>query len=393
MTDAAAPIRPISADSHIVEPPNCFVDYIDPAYRERAPRLIDHIESGGDKYLIEGLPRPIGLNSLAAAGKNPEDIRIEGDRFTSLHRGGWDPKARLADQDRDGVAAEFIYPTIGMLICNVQDADYKNACMHAYNRWLQEYVGAAPERLYGLGQTAIRSVEEGIADLQRIKDMGFKGVMMPGEPDTEDDFDQPLWDPFWAAAVEMDMPLSFHVLTSGMTKSFIEGRNRLNGATLTAAEYRLTGRGPSITRSFGIVRNCQDILAMFVFGRVFERHPDLKVVCVEADAGWAPHYMYRMDHYYKRHRHWQGFPDMARLPSEYFKENIYLTFQDDWSAFQVTHLLNPKRLMWANDFPHSDSTWPWSQELLDEHTAHLPDEQRAWILRDNRAELYKIAVV
>src|SRR5687768_175303 len=70
MTEAAAPIRPISADSHIVEPPNCFVDYIDPAYRERAPRLIDHVESGGDKYLIEGLPRPIGLNSLAAAGKN-----------------------------------------------------------------------------------------------------------------------------------------------------------------------------------------------------------------------------------------------------------------------------------------------------------------------------------
>jgi predicted TIM-barrel fold metal-dependent hydrolase len=280
-----------------------------------------------------------------------------------------------------------------MLICNHPDGAYKNACAWAYNRWLQEFVAGAPGRLYGLGQIIMTSPEQAIADLRKLKDMGFKGVMMPGEPETEDDFDQPLWDPFWAAAVEMDMPLSFHVLTSGMTKSFIEGRNRLNGATLTAAEYRLTGRGPSITRSFGIVRNCQDILAMFVFGRVFERHPDLKVVCVEADAGWAPHYMYRMDHYYKRHRHWQGFPDMARLPSEYFKENIYLTFQDDWSAFQMTHLLNPKRLMWANDFPHSDSTWPWSQELLAEHTAHLPDEQRAWILRDNCAELYKIPVV
>jgi predicted TIM-barrel fold metal-dependent hydrolase len=103
--------------------------------------------------------------------------------------------------------------------------------------------------------------------------------------------------------------------------------------------------------------------------------------------------MYRMDHYYKRHRHWQGFPDMQRLPSEYFKDNIYLTFQDDWSAFQVTHLLNPKRLMWANDFPHSDSTWPWSQELLAEHTTCIPEEQRAWILRDNCAELYGITVV
>ena len=191
----------------------------------------------------------------------------------------------------------------------------------------------------------------------------------------------------------MDMPLSFHVLTSGMTKSFIEGRNALSGAKQTAAELRATGRGPSVARTFGTVRNCQDILSMFVFGRVFERHPDLKLVCVEADAGWAPHYMYRMDHYYRRHRHWQGFPDMEKLPSEYFKENIYLTFQDDWSAFQVAHLMNPKRLMWANDFPHSDSTWPWSQELLAEHSKHLSAEERAWILRDNCAELYGIDVV
>jgi predicted TIM-barrel fold metal-dependent hydrolase len=392
-TRTLAKILAVSADSHITEPPNLYKDYIDPAFRDRAPYVAKDPLVGGEGFYVEGFARPVALGLLAAAGRDPQAIKLTDTTFEDLHRSGWDPAYRIADQDRDGVQAEFIYPTVNMLICNHPDGAYKNACAWAYNRWLQEFVAGAPGRLYGLGQIIMASPDQAIADLRKLKDMGFKGVMMPGEPDTEDDFDQPLWDPFWAAAVEMDMPLSFHVLTSGMTKSFIEGRNRLNGAVLTAAEYRLTGRGPSITRSFGIVRNCQDILAMFVFGRVFERHPGLKVVCVEADAGWAPHYMYRMDHYYKRHRHWQGFPDMARLPSEYFKENIYLTFQDDWSAFQVTHLLNPKRLMWANDFPHSDSTWPWSQELLDEHTAHLPDEQRAWILRDNCAELYKIPVV
>ncbi len=114
---------------------------------------------------------------------------------------------------------------------------------------------------------------------------------------------------------------------------------------------------------------------------------------IVTDVGWAPHYMYRMGHFYNRHRHWQGFPDMAKLPSEYFRENIYLTFQDDVTAFQVAHLLNPRRLTWANDFPHSDSTWPWSQEILAKQAANLSDQERVWIPRDNCAELYGISVV
>ena len=110
-------------------------------------------------------------------------------------------------------------------------------------------------------------------------------------------------------------------------------------------------------------------MGTLVFGGVFERHPGLKVVCVEADAGWVPHYMYRMDHAYNRHRYWLApGQELRALPTEYFAENIYVTFQDDWTAFRFADDMNWHRLMWANDFPHSDSTWPWSQELLAEHT-------------------------
>ena len=69
-----------------------------------------------------------------------------------------------------------------------------------------------------------------------------------------------------------------------------------------------------------------------------------------------------------------------------------MTFQDDWAAFQSVDLMNAERLMWANDFPHSDSTWPWSQELLAEHTQQLTPEQRVAILSGNVAELYGIDV-
>jgi predicted TIM-barrel fold metal-dependent hydrolase len=101
--------------------------------------------------------------------------------------------------------------------------------------------------------------------------------------------------------------------------------------------------------------------------------------------------MYRMDHAFKRHRYWMQ-PDqqLTKLPSEYFAEGIYITFQDDWTAFAEADHMNWRRLMWANDFPHSDSTWPWSQEMLAEHSASLSAEQREAILCSNVADLYGI---
>jgi uncharacterized protein len=79
------------------------------------------------------------------------------------------------------------------------------------------------------------------------------------------------------------------------------------------------------------------------------------------------------------------------MPSEYFHDHVYTTFQDDWVAFRMLDMVNPARLMWANDFPHSDSTWPRSQEVLARHAAHLTDAQRAMILHDNVAALYGLA--
>jgi len=98
-----------------------------------------------------------------------------------------------------------------------------------------------------------------------------------------------------------------------------------------------------------------------------------------------------MDHAYKRHRNWlPAGQALSKLPSEYFAEGIYTTFQDDWVAFRSVGMMNWRRLMWANDFPHSDSTWPWSQEMLAEHAGELTAEQRRAILCENVAELYRI---
>ena len=359
----------ISSDSHITEPPGTYIDRIDKRYKDTAPRLV-HDEKKGDLFVIDGLKHPVPMGLVAAAGKKAEELTAFGVKFEDLHRGGWDPDARLADQDRDGVSAEVIYPTVGMLLCNHRDYDYKKACFDAYNEWIAEYCAAHPDRLIGTGQTAMRSVDEGIEDVRKMKDLGLRGVMMPGNPQVAD-YDDPIYDPFWQATLDMQMPLSFHILTS---------RSDVVGAA---------PRGPKINGFLSIIRGNQDIMGTFIFGGVFERNPELKIVCVEADAGWVPHYMYRMDHAYDRHRYWlKPGQTLSKKPSEYFSEHIYTTFQDDWVAFRMKDLCNPRRLMWANDFPHSDSTWPWSQELLAKHTAHLTQEEKDWILHDNVAELY-----
>jgi predicted TIM-barrel fold metal-dependent hydrolase len=215
----------------------------------------------------------------------------------------------------------------------------------------------------------MRSVDEGIEDLRRIKALGLRGVMMPGNPALAD-YDDPVYGTFFEAAIDLGLPLSFHILTS--------------------QQDSFKTRGPKLNAFLSIIRGCQDIIGTFILGGVFERHPRLRMVCVEADAGWVPHYMYRMDHAWERHRYWLPAGTLSRMPSEYFREHVYTTFQDDWVAFQVTGLCNVRRLMWANDFPHSDSTWPRSQEVLAKQAAHLSEAERDLILHDNVAELYAL---
>jgi predicted TIM-barrel fold metal-dependent hydrolase len=359
----------ISADSHITEPPGTYVDRIDHAFRHRAPRMV-HDARRGDLFVIDGLDKPIPMGLIAGAGKSAEELTMFGARFEDMHRGGWDPQARLADQDRDGVSAEILYPTVGMMLCNHPDFDFKHACFTAYNLWIAEYSSAHPDRLLGIGQTAMRSVEDGIADLQSIKALGLRGVMLPGNP-AGADYNDARWDPFYEAAVDLQLPLSFHILTSSQDQA--------------------KTRGPKLNAFMAIIRGCQDILGTFIFGGVFERHPRLRVVSVEADAGWVPHYMYRMDHAYSRHRYWLPSGTLTKMPSEYFREHVYTTFQDDWTAFQVKDLCNIRRLLWANDFPHSDSTWPESQAVLARHAASLTDAERDLVLHDNVADLYGLS--
>ncbi len=366
---------PISADSHIVEPPNCYVDYIDPKFRDIAPRIAKNSKDV-DVFHIDGLDNSIPLGFLAAAGKTPAEVKVmRGANFDDLARAAWDPQARVAAQDVDGVGGEVIFASVGMVLCSHQDYAYKRACMAAYNRWLAEFCGAQPKRLFGLAQSAASSVDEAIEDVVTAKEMGMVGMMMTGNPQHED-YDHRDYDALWECAVDLQMPIAFHILTS---------------RDYDAATALKSPRGHSANAFMNLTRGVQDILGLFVFGGVFERHPGLQMVVAEADAGWVPHWMYRSDHAAER---WGVAMSrtISRKPSEYVLSNCHFTFQDDKTAYENPTMVDSKCLMWASDYPHTDSTWPRSQEVLAAQTGHLDETQRNRVLHDNVVEVFHLGV-
>jgi predicted TIM-barrel fold metal-dependent hydrolase len=376
--------KPISGDSHVTEPPHLYKEYMDPKFRDRAPHM-ELNAKGGSIWVIDGIyedrPYTVGMGTVAGAGVDPKLIKMDEWKFEDVHKGGHDPKARIADQDKDDIGGEILFPTVGMVLCNHPDLEFKQACFTAYNRWLQEFQSHAPDRLLGLGQSAVSSVKQTVADLAQMKEMGFVGAMFPMDPGTDFEYDDPQFDPVWQASIDLKLPICFHILTSKKeAKTIVE-------AFKNAEKNR--GRNMSFFHHT-LIRANQDLISTFVWGRVFERFPKLRLVCAEADAGWVPHFMYRADHFYNRHRFHSKVADMDRRPSEQIADNIYFTFQDDLVAFNVLNMLNPKRLLWSNDFPHPDATWPYSRQLITYQTGNLTDEQRRWICRDNHIAAFDL---
>jgi predicted TIM-barrel fold metal-dependent hydrolase len=173
----------ISADGHVCEPANCYVDHIDPKYRDEAP-YITTLEDGTDAFIVPGMKKPVALGFIDGAGFTPTERneRAKTMKFSDVRPAAYLGQERIPFMDRDGIAAELIYASVGMGIFMHRDGEYKAACMKAYNRWLAAMCADAPERVYGMAQTAVLDVDSAIADFQEAKDIGMVGMKMPGDP-------------------------------------------------------------------------------------------------------------------------------------------------------------------------------------------------------------------
>ncbi len=368
---AHAPI--LSSDSHVFEPPDLWTTRIDVAFRDRAPRM--QRLHGVDQLVVEAQQVIAGIGLISNAGARfeaPETISSQG-RFEDVHQGGYDPAQHLKDMQLDGVAGEVLYPSQGLFYFKVADTQLMSAIFRAYNDWLAEFCRTDPERLKGIAMINLDDVQDGIKELERTAKMGFAGAMITEYPLEDRRYDQPEYEPFWAAAQALDMPLSLHTAT------------RRQGKIRGVGEQTLRDASSRATKVFYPATSMCDM----IFSGVFERYPNLKLAIVEFELAWVPHLLSSMDYTY-RERHEEAlyrFKDGWR-PSDFFHRNVFLSFQEDAVGIRLRDIIGVDNMMWGSDYPHSESTFPQSRQILAQILAGVPEDDYAKIVGGNTARLY-----
>ena len=364
----------LSSDSHVFEPPDLWTTRIDTAFRDRAPRM-QRID-GADQLVVEADQVISGIGLISNAGARfeaPETISSLA-RFEDVHRGGYDPHQHLADMRLDGVAGEVLYPSQGLFYFKVTDTPLMSAIFRAYNDWLADFCSTDPARLKGIAMVNVDDVRDGIVELERAAKHGFAGAMITEYPPEDRRYDRPEYEPFWAAAQDLDMPLSLHTATRRQGKIRGVGAKTLRDASSRA------------TKAFGPATSMCDL----IFSGVFERYPRLMLAIVEFELAWVPHMLSSMDYtYHERHEEaLYRFKDGMR-PSDFFHRNIALSFQEDAIGIRLRDVIGVDNMMWGSDYPHSESTFPQSRKILAEILAGVPEDEQAKIVGANTARLYK----
>jgi len=364
----------ISSDSHVVEPPDLWTERMDRAFRDRAPRVVGEFD--GDWWMIDGT-RGNSFQGGAQVGKrfeHAEDLRPAA-RFSEVRPGAYQPAEFLRENEEDGIWASVIYPTAGLQLYMVPDLPLLSACFRAYNDWLVDFCKAAPGRFRGIAMINVEDVDEAVRELTRTRKLGLAGGMITVAPTEDRSYDHKMYEPFWAAAQDLDAPISLHVATNRPTPYADSESNRTSRASLLAnADYWV-----------------RVALGHLILEAVFERYPGLRVGSAEHEIAWVPYFLDRLDYTYTqraRRTHWVRYRTDA-LPSDFFRRNAFLSFQEDAMGIRDRSLIGVDTLMWGSDYPHTESTFPRSRIILERILDGVPGEERRQITASNVARLYR----
>ena len=329
----------ISADSHIIEPPDLWERHLSTSLRTQMP-----------KFPSQG------------ASNKP---------------GGADPKDRVKEMAVDGVSAEFLYPTLGLRLFAIENQEAQEAAFRVGNDYMAEYCSAAPDRLWGAPMISCYNISNAIKELERCKKMGLKGALIWQVPPKHLRFTTGHYDDLWAAAQDLNMPVNLHILSGFNYSSQL-------GPSSPVEAYR-----NSVNTK---VHDAMTTVFDLVFTGVLHRYPDLKFVLVENEVGWIPFILYQWDRYVQRFGSNRPI-SIDQLPSFYFNRQIYATFIDDLPGGQTVSFWGQDNWMWSNDYPHGASTWPNSKEVIERDLGNLPPDIFRKVVRENVAQLYNLPPV
>ena len=368
----------ISVDDHVVEPPNVFVDHIDPRHRDRAPRIVER-DGGVQGWLWEDRFYPMNFVGNAHTRVDiDEDLtggEIYATRFEQMIPAVYDVDARVEAMDLDGVEAALIFPQFprfgGTMFLEATDLDLAHACVRAWNDWmLDEWSAAHPTRFIPQVITPLWDPELAAAEIRRCADKGARAVAFIENPHPLGlpSFPTGAWDPVFAASAETGLPLSMHIGTSS-------GLPTPSPESSTAVGIALCGM------------NSASAMVELIFGGVLEPFGDCRIALSEGGAGWVPYVLERMDYTWKRSR-WQEMR-CSRLPSDMYRQHFWVCMIADEYAVANLDRIGVDKVMWECDFPHNDSNYPNSRKVLADALAEVPDDHARAIAEGNARALYR----
>jgi predicted TIM-barrel fold metal-dependent hydrolase len=358
--------RIISADSHVIEPYDLWEKRLVGRFKEAAPKLVRDQKT--DRVVCDQMKLDFPVGLAAGVMRKDEDVRSDGRWDEDVPVSAYDPVARIAAMDKDGVAGELLFPTMGMSMYGIRDHELLWKFLAAFNDWMAEFCAHDPKRMKGIGMGV---ADEGHAkvleeELERCKKIGLVGIMLPLDADDADRLANPQFDRFWAAAADLGMPVHFHTSTSRS--------GRLQHSTVV--DHMLAPVG------------MQRLLGGLIFAGLFDRFPKLQIVSVENEASWISLAAQRADYVSSRWRNLRGDQlKNKRKPSEIIANQVSLTFTRDDSAPAMSEVF-PVRLMWGSDFPHNVSTWPNSRPFLENQLRGRKPKTVSESICGNAASLY-----
>ena len=368
--------RIISADSHVFEPPDLWTTRMDAKFRDRAPSVVR--EADGDWWYCEGRKGMSFHGAGAQVGlrfEEPERLAVT-DLVENQRPGGYIPEEHVKDMEMDGVEVSVVYPTVGIRLYSTEDSELLTAILKTYNDWLAEFCSPFPTRIKGLGMINLDDIQEGIAELERCANMGLIGALIPVYPPRDRTYDSHEYDPFWAAAQDLEMPLGLHVGTV---------RPSSPAELATIDSFR-----PSFY--VNLDRWVRESLADMILSGVFERYPRLQVGAVEHELSWVPHFLDRLDYTYTQRPHRAGWHKYGEdmLPTDYFHRNVFVGFQQDDLGIRLRDIIGVDNLAWGSDYPHPESTFPRTRQILEKILADCTEEEKAKIVCENVTRIFRL---
>jgi len=386
----------VDLDAHVVEPPDTWSARLPARFQERGPK-VEHHPAGtpklsGTSYIEEpGTEGPdvawwrfedqlISVKrTIAAAGYPADEVELKSVSYDDMRPGCWQPAARLADMDLNGVEAQLCFPNLprfcGQLFLWAKDRDLGLACIEAYNDWMiDEWCGSSGGRLLPLTLVPLWDAQLAADHIRRNAARGVRAVAFSELPTYLDlpSIYTGYWDPFFEACQETGTVIAMHIGSGTKTP-------------------KASPDAPDAVPATIIFGNSVAGLVDLLFSGVLHRYPDLKVLYAEAQIGWIPYVLERADDVWETHEGWMHTRALVpEPPSTYYADHVFGCFFRDNHGIESIHAVGINNVTYETDYPHTDTTWPKTAEYVEKVLANVPDEIVHKVLRGNALNMLSL---